>query len=69
MGCRSPAGVGEVKGFVEVDVEIGFRGDAERSVIVFIPDGTAVPFAQRASMHADGGDGNELPELLHVPAK
>jgi hypothetical protein len=64
MVCRSPTGVGEVKGFVEVDVEIGFRSDAERSVIVFIPDGTAVPFAQWASMHADGGDGNEFPELL-----
>ena len=69
MVCRSPTGVGEVKGFVEVDVEIGIRCDAERSVIVLIPDGTAVPFAQGASMHADGGDGNEFPELLHVPAK
>ena len=69
MVCRSPTGVGEVKGFVEVDVEIGFCSDAERLVIVFIPDGTAVPFAQGASMHADGGDGNEFPEFLQVPAK
>ena len=63
------AGVGEVEGVVEIDIKIGLGGDAECAVVVFFPDRTAVPFAQRTAVHADGGNGNEFTELLQVFAK
>ncbi len=69
MAVPAAAGVGEVEGVVEVDVEIGFGGDAQGAVIVFVPDGAAVPPAQRTAVHADGGDGNDFPESLQVPAE
>ena len=69
VAVPAAAGVGEVEGFVEIDVEIGLRGDAQRAVIVFFPDGAAVPFAQGAAVHADGGDMCELSYFFQVPAE
>ena len=36
------AGVGEVEGLVEIDVEIGFGSEAKFAVVVFFPDVAAV---------------------------
>ena len=69
VSVPAAAGVGEVEGLVEIDVEIWLRGDAQRAVIVFFPDGAAVPFAQGAAVHADGGDGGKLSYFFQVPAE
>ncbi len=69
VAVPAAAGIGEVEGFVEINVKIGLCGDAQRAVIVFLPDGAGVPPAQRTAMHADGGDGNEFPEFFQVFAE
>ena len=54
MTIPAAAGIGDVVGLIEVDVETGSGQDARLLVIVFFPDFPVIEGGHGAAIHGDG---------------
>jgi len=58
--------IGEIKRFAEIDIEVGFGDYSVVLVPELSPYHPVVPDGSGASVHTDGSDGVEIPEVFQV---
>src|SRR5690625_3154324 len=55
--------IGKIEHLTEIQVKVRFSDDTVIPMIIMVPDGAVVVFAERAAMHADGFNLGDLTKL------